>query len=660
MKQAKAKVSSVNSVDQVEIKPPSFLAKLGAYFAGLNYSYGLRVVIGVAIAWFVAFRLQTDKPYWSIMTVVIVTLPLQSMLVERFIARLIGTLVGAIMVNVIAVFALNDQWLFTIYMGFWLSLCAYLATAKSPMTTYCFALCGYTSAILGFALSISPSGYMVFQISQARILEILIGLVVAFFVSMLWPAYLERIAIKQKLRLQRAAVRRLYQALLTPDYPQEEFNNQYEKILLGLMDFRDLIFQEFLSVSTLREDNQAVYRYTYRLIRAVSGILALYFIKKDLLKKAALKAPLESYLHALNSWFSSPSTTLRKLDSQPKAPKVLLDHPKGRIFVEKLSEKFQDLYSTKLEKSLDESLYIPSRKIYYSDKKEAIINAVRTFASIMLGMFIWMETQWDVGYILLILIGILCTLGATFPMATKLLTITFIVSIFVTVPLSFALKFGILINVNHIIPAMMVVLPLYLFAAMLQVKSMLGYLIGYSFLMGSAFLIGFSNPMTYNFEAFANQVYALLSSLAIILVIFHLIRPSSDTVKMQRMKREIAIRFSEQVNQTTDRSIKDFGAYLSSAVQRIKTVPAMPAKTEFLAYGFLASVILKEQRRMEMQGIAWDLPLSLQQSIEDERIKDALEETIQLEANAQGIPKSAYWILRCALISFNDFLEAQK
>jgi len=75
------------------------LDKLGTYFASLNYSYGLRVAIGVGISWFVAFRLHTDKPYWSIMTVIIVTLPMQSMLVEKFLARLIGTLVGAISIS---------------------------------------------------------------------------------------------------------------------------------------------------------------------------------------------------------------------------------------------------------------------------------------------------------------------------------------------------------------------------------------------------------------------------------------------------------------------------------------------------------------------------------------------------------------------------------
>lgn len=130
-----------------EFKLKALLNQLSHYFAGLNYSYGLRVAVGVGIAWFIAFRLQTDKPYWSIMTVIIVSLPMQSMLVEKFLARLIGTLVSAFVITLLATVALDDQWLFTIYMAFWLSICAYLASIKSSMVTYCFALCGYTSAI---------------------------------------------------------------------------------------------------------------------------------------------------------------------------------------------------------------------------------------------------------------------------------------------------------------------------------------------------------------------------------------------------------------------------------------------------------------------------------------------------------------------------------
>ncbi len=632
-----------------------FLEKLGRYFAGLNYSYGLRVAVGVGLAWFIAFRLQTDKPYWSIMTVMIVTLPMQSMLVEKFLARLIGTLVGAIVVNLLAAIALDDQWLFTIYMAFWLAICSYLASMRGATLSYCFALCGYTSAILGFALSISPSSYMVFQITQARILEILIGLVTAFFISMLWPAYLERVLVKQKLRLQRSSVKQLYQSLLTADFDPLKFNKQYEKMLLSLMDFRDLIYQEFLSVSTEREDNQAIYRYTYRLMRAVSGVLVLQSIKQDLLKSD--RSAVVEYLTRLNEWFASAGIAEEKLNRRPKAPAALLQTAKGREFVAKLDEKFIEFYQTRLDQPVDENFYMPGRSVHYSDRKEALINASRTFVSILLGMFFWMGTQWDMGYILLVLIGILCTLGATYPMITKLLTMTFGLTLLLTVPISFILKFGVLIQATSIIPAMMIILPIYFVAATIRASSMLGFLVGYGFLLASSFLIGFSNPMSFDMNAFINQVFALLVALGIILLIFHLIRPTSNERKMERIQQDIMQQFSALANHVSVKSVKNYEALLSSAVQQAKVVPDIHEKSTFLAYCFLTVVILKEQLKLQTAGIEWDIPDHLIRAIKEERFKEALMIVSKLEQTAQSDEQLTYWVLRCALTSFNEFLE---
>ena len=631
------------------------LEKLGTYFAILNYSYGLRVAIGVGIAWFVAFRLHTDKPYWSIMTVIIVTLPMQSMLVEKFLARLIGTLVGAIVVNLLAAIALDDQWLFTIYMAFWLAICSYLASMRGATLSYCFALCGYTSAILGFALSISPSSYMVFQITQARILEILIGLVTAFFVSMLWPAHLERILVKQKLRLQRSSVRQLYQALLTVDFDSLKFNKQYEKMLLSLMDFRDLIYQEFLSVSTDRADNQLIYQYTYRLMRAVSGVLSLQSIKQDLLKTD--RGAVEEYLSTLNIWFMSAGVAKEKLARKPLAPAALLQSQKGRAFVAKLDEKFTEFYQTRLDQPVDESFYMPSRNVHYSDKKEALINAGRTFVSILLGMGFWMGTQWDLGYILLVLIGILCTLGATYPMLTKLLSITFVLTLLLTVPISFLLKFGILIQATSIVPAMLIILPVYFIAATIRASSMLGFLVGYGFLLSSSFLIGFSNPMSFEIEPFINQVFALLVALGIILLIFNIIRPTANSQKMERVQQRIMTEFSQLVNHVSVKSVKNYEALLSSAVQQAKVIPEIREKSEFLAYFFLTIVILKEQLKLQTEGIKMIFPDNFIMAIQEERFKEALEIVSRLEQISVAQEQQAYWVLRCALTSFNEFLE---
>ncbi len=632
------------------------------YLSSLHYSYGLRLVVGVALAWFIAFRLQTDKPYWSIMTVIIVTLPTQAKLVEKFLARLIGTIVGAISVNIIASVALDDQWLFAIYMGFWLALCSYLASARSSMLTYCFALCGYTSAILGFSLSISPSSYMVFQISQARILEILIGLVTAFFISMLWPAYLERVELKRKLREKRSEVRELYRSLLTPGFDKNRLYQQYHTLLNGLIDFRDLVFQDFLSVSTDTEENKNVYRYGHRLIKAMSGVLLLESMKRDLLQ--TMPEVTERYLLEQREWFLSVQPREEKLANKPAAPVELMRNSKGRNFVEKMDKKLLMLFSTRVEDDRNADLYIPSIRIYYSDRKEALINAIRTFVSVMAGMAFWMGTQWETGYILMVLIGVVCTIGATYPMINKLLTVGLALSMFITIPVVFLVKYGVLIKINHIVPAMMIILPIYFVAALIKVRSLLGFLIGYGFMLSSVFLIGFSNPMTYEFGNFANAGLTMIIAFVIILIIFNIIRPSSDDVKLERVKLRVLEQFGARVRLTRGLSYKelrDFEAYLFSAIYKVRTISESRGKAEMLAYSFLTLAILRMQREYAKNDEPWHFPEEICAAIETGDLAKALALTKHERTTASTeLKERSFWELESALNALIDFLTSSE
>lgn len=654
------------------------------YFAGFNYSHGCRMVLGIALAWFIAFRLHTDKPYWAMMTVVIVTLPMQSRLVEKFLAQLIGTSIGVIAVNVLAAMAFNDQWLFTIYMAFWLAFCSYLASSRSQMFTYGFALCGYTSAIIGFALSITPTAYSVFQISQARILEIYIGIVTAFFISMLWPVALERLVIKRTLRAKRTQVRKLYQSLLTADYDQATFYQESRQTFIDLMNLRELIFYDFLSAATNSEKNRRLYRYGHRLMRAVSGILLIDTLKRDLL--ITQRTAMTQYLAALSEWFSSVNIANEKWLRKPAAPKALLESEKGRHFVTRLDEKLMDILNAQLKYEVENSaktahskadrsessqatesakpFYIPSIHLSYRDQKEAVLNAARTFSCILLGMVLWMGTQWDLGYIVLVFIGVMCTLIATYPMASKILTSLLGLIVIVGVPLSYLLKFGILIQVSTIEAAMLVILPVYFIAALMQVGAGIGRLVGHGFLAFSPFLIGFENPMNFHVARFANNAFAIIAAFIILLLIFNLIRQSPHTVRLARMKKDIMRKFNllmvadlQATAPISEKAIRDYEAYLYSAIHQIKILPDMREKTVFMANAFLTLAILRGRLSFKQRGQHWDFPISLLNAIEREALDDALAIIEEKSQEGTEIERQAYWELQCALRMLQEFLD---
>ncbi|UNM95548.1 FUSC family protein [Ignatzschineria rhizosphaerae] len=667
------------------------------YLAGLNYSHACRMVLGMGLAWFIAFRLQTDKPYWAMMTVAIVTLPMQRMLVENFLARFIGTVLGVISVNIIAALALNDQWLFVIYMAIWLAICSYLASSLSRLFTYGFALCGYTAALIGFTLSVAPSSYALFQISQARILEIYIGLATAFFISMLWPAFSERIEIKRKLREKRTQARRLYQSLLTVDNDHHFFYKEYRAALLGLMDFRDLIFYEFLSASSNSAENTRLYRYGHRLLHAISGILLLDMLKRELLKD--VPEVMTQYLSDLKRWFSSASLSQGKLAHKPKAPSQLLQNDKGRHFVALLDEKLDEILSAQYRYEHGETsskavmggtedvadfpnlkrrtFYIPGFKVYYSDKKEALLNAVRTFLCIMTGMFFWMETQWDFGFVLLILIGIICTIGATLSMVTKAITMMLSAMMLVAIPISFILKFGILIQVSTMEVAMLIVLPIYFIAALLQGRSVKGILIGLGVLIFSPMLVSFSNPMEFDISTFANTSLTMVVAFVILLLMFNIIRPSSSEAKLARVRLSIFKQFKrlmqpEGASQFTlkrpqkihqhlaanisEKSLRDYEAYVYSAIHQVRLLPDNTERSLFVIYAYLTLAILRGQLRFKHRGELWYLPAELLAALEAEDLEAALVIVMVQKEKGNEHEKLAYWELQCALMALQEFL----
>lgn len=623
----------------------------------LEYGYAVRVVVGIAIAWFISFRLQMDKPYWSIMTVVIVTLPTQGELVNKFIARLIGTMVGAVMVNVIASVALTDQWLFVIYMACWLSICSYLATAKGALSSYAFALSGYTSAILGFTLSVQPSSYMVFDITQARITEIFVGLVTAFFVSMLWPSYLDYRHTRLRIRAKRQQIRQIYINLLTPHYDQHVFIQEYRKTLQNLMNFRSTLVMNLFSISEDRKDTMGIYQYGQRLIGAMSNILLIEAMKRELM--VLYPDVLTQYLNDLREWLLTTQVRSEKISMKPEPPYELLQDMRGQSFIQELNDKLDYWYKVRLNEEVTE--YLPSMRIYYSDHKEALINATRTFLALMVGMYFWMSTGWDMGMVMLVLIGIICTLGATYPMVDKLLKILIVMSIFILIPATYALKFGVLIQATSLLPAMLIVLPIYFIAALLQVSSMLGYLVGYGFLMLSAFLIGFSNPMTYSFSQFTNSSVALVAALIIILLAFSIIRPSSDEQKLSRIRQSILKKFHALEKQPiTVQDLRNYEAYLYSAVHKTKMISEDSQKPDLLALIFFTLVFLRTQQRLNQKGYDWYLPSELRHFIDQGSYQAAIEFIHgQRAIEKDAIIGQAYWELEIAMMALQDFLSTR-
>lgn len=153
--------------------------------------FAVKTLLGGGLALWLALRWGLEQPAWALMTAFIVAQPLSGMVLQKGLARLLGTLIGTVMsVVFIAVFA-QTPWLFLLALALWLGLCTACSTLLRSAWAYAFVLAGYTVAIIALPAVNHP--LLVFDQAVARCTEICLGIICATLSSaLLWPMRVEQ------------------------------------------------------------------------------------------------------------------------------------------------------------------------------------------------------------------------------------------------------------------------------------------------------------------------------------------------------------------------------------------------------------------------------------------------------------------------------------
>src|SRR5260370_28649835 len=144
-------------------------------FAAKTTASGLIVLL-------VAFTFNLDQPYWALLTVFIVSQPLQSgQVLAKRLCRIIGAVIGAgVALLFVALFA-QERVLFLGALALWIGLCAFGSQYARNFAAYSFVLSGYTVAIVGIPGALDAGN--AFYIATGRVTEISLGIIVAATVS---------------------------------------------------------------------------------------------------------------------------------------------------------------------------------------------------------------------------------------------------------------------------------------------------------------------------------------------------------------------------------------------------------------------------------------------------------------------------------------------
>src|SRR3984885_10490652 len=143
--------------------------------------FALRLWTAVCLALFVAFWLELDNPFWAGTSAAVVCQPQLGASLRKGWFRIIGTVVGAIMIVVLTACFPQDRIAFLLLLAVWCSLCAFAATLLRNFASYAAALAGYTAAIIAVDNLGATGGASsdVFLLAVTRASEICIGIACA-------------------------------------------------------------------------------------------------------------------------------------------------------------------------------------------------------------------------------------------------------------------------------------------------------------------------------------------------------------------------------------------------------------------------------------------------------------------------------------------------
>ena len=161
--------------------PPALALANVARAARPPLLFGLRLWASVCLALYVAFWLELDNAYWAGTSAALVCQPHLGASLRKGWFRLIGTVVGAVVIVVLTAVFPQNRFGFLVGLALWGGACALVATLLRNFAAYAAALAGFTAAIVAsdqLGATGGPNG-QAFMLAVYRVSEIWIGIVSA-------------------------------------------------------------------------------------------------------------------------------------------------------------------------------------------------------------------------------------------------------------------------------------------------------------------------------------------------------------------------------------------------------------------------------------------------------------------------------------------------
>lgn len=594
-----------------------------------QWRYAMRNAIAMCLALSIAYWLNLDEPYWAMTSAAVVSFPTVGGVISKSLGRIAGSMLGACAALLIAGHTLTDPWLFLFAMSGWLAFCTWACAMYTNNVAYAFQLAGYTCAIIAFPIINVVDATKLWEIAQARVCEVIVGILCGGLMMMILPSTSDGSALLTALKNMHARLLE-HASLLWQPVTTDAIRTAHQSVISQILTMNLLRIQAFWSHYRLRRQNTLLNYLLHQQLRLTSVISSLRRLMLNWPDAPQTIRPvLETLLQALAKPDCDAYTVARII--APLAPSDPQDY-RHHAFWHRL-RYFCRLYLTtshwlqRLENATAVTEFtVPAAPalMRHTDHAEAAWSGIRTFFALVSVGALSISTQWESGAAALTLAAICCVLYSNVPSPFSSLTLLMRTLILLSI-FSFGVKFGLMVQISDLWQFMLFLFPLLLTMQLLKLQMPKQARLWGSLIVFMGSFIAVTNPPVYNFGDFLNDNLAKIIGVGLAWLAFAVLTPGSDARKSRRHIRALRRHFVDQLSRHPENSEHEFESLVYHHVSQLSASQDEPARRWLLRWG----VVLLNCSHVVWQLRAWEArsdPLSQVRDMCISLLRDVMSE----------------------------------
>jgi uncharacterized membrane protein YccC len=538
----------------------SFATRLGSLTsavraAGPPLLFGVRLWASVCLALYVAFWLELDNPYWAGTTAAIVCQPSVGASLRKGWFRMIGTVVGSVMIVVLTACFPQDRIGFLVSLALWGAACALVATLLRNFAAYAAALAGYTAAIIASDElgAVGGAGGDVFMLAIFRTSEIGLGIVCAGIVLAGTDFGGARRRLAARLAEISAGIAGRFAATFSLVGPQLSEMRPVRRDLVRRVIALDPVIDEAQGeISDLRYHSAVLQAMVGGLVAALSSWrLAAFHLEvmpsdqnsdgeliQRTLPQALQSAPVGG---DASNWTVAPSR-MRQICAAAMRMYVALPArtPSLRLLADEAAKVFAGLLLALDGLALlvdDPARSGPRRRgvrLRVPDWLPALVNATRAFATIAAVALFWVVSAWPNGAFAIAFAAIGVILFSPRADQAHAITVSFMAGTVLTTAFAAFVKFAVLPGVEtYLVFCLAIGIVLVPAGALMAQPRQTALFMA----MAANFvpLLAPTNPMSFDTQQFYNSALAIVAGVGAAVVSFRLLPPLPPALRARRL-----------------------------------------------------------------------------------------------------------------------------